>query len=396
MRNKLAQRVKGIQQSKIRAVTKRIEAVNGVNLGQGTCPLPPDPRIVAAAERAMLLNHNSYTAYDGIPELKEALVERYANYNNMKLKTSNVLVTSGATGGFETVCKCFLEPGDEVIMFEPIYQYHVKLVLEKSAVPVYVPLAAPCWTFNIEDVDAAITEKTKFLALANPNNPSGKVFTREELSAIGDLCKSRGIPVVSDEVYEYILAEGYEHISLASLPGMFENTITISSASKTLFMTGWRVGWLIAPDEIMEPLGVRADETYVCAPAPFQHAVAQALRFGDDYFDQIRKPFQKKRQVLSKALTEAGLKPYDPQGAYYTLADYTALGYDSDENALTKMIEDFAVGAVPGNSFFLSESETGLLRFCYAVSDEVLDRACQLLASGRPAHQNKKASLLPS
>jgi aminotransferase len=329
----------------------------------------------------MVRNQNSYTAYDGIPELKEALVERYSAYNKLKISPSNVLVTSGATGGFETVCKCFLEPGDEVILFEPIYQYHVKLVTEKGAIPKYVPLSAPDWSFNIEEVEAAISEKTKFLALANPNNPAGKVFTRDELLAIGNACKARGIPVVSDEVYEYILAEGETHVSLASLPGMFENTITISSASKTLFMTGWRVGWLIAPDEIMEPLGVRADETYVCAPAPFQHAVAFALGLGADYFNNIKIPFQRKRALMSKALTEAGLKPYDPQGAYYTLADYTALGYSDDENALTGIIDDFGIGAVPGNSFFLSEENTGLLRFCYAVTDEVLDRACQLLTS---------------
>ena len=389
MRKKLAGRVSGIKQSTIRAVTRRIEAVNGVNFGQGTCPLPPDPRVISAAEAAMLKGHNTYTPYDGVTELREALVERYKTYNKMDISISNVLVTSGATGGFETVCKCFLEPGDEVIMFEPIYQYHVKLVLEKGAVPVYVPLSAPEWSFNIDDLASAITEKTKFLALANPNNPSGKVFTAEELLQIGTTCKARGIPVVSDEVYEYIFAEGQKHVSIASLPGMFENTITISSASKTLFVTGWRVGWLIAPEEIMEPLGVRADETYVCAPAPFQHAVAYALRLGDEFFDNIRVPFQRKRKLMSKALSEAGLKPYDPAGAYYTLADYTALGFEDDESALTSMIDQFGIGAVPGNAFFLSEQNTGLLRFCYAVSDENLERGCALLTGNSKVSKSK-------
>lgn len=394
MRNKLARRAQGIQQSKIRAVTRRIEALNGVNLGQGTCPLPPDPKLIEAAERAMTRGHNFYTAYDGVPELKEALIDRYQSYNNLKIGAKNILVTSGATGAFETVCKCFLEPGDEVLMFEPIYQYHVKLVLEKGAIPVYVPLRAPDWSFNIDELEAVISERTKFMVLTNPNNPAGKVFTRDELLAVGTACKARGIPVVSDEVYEYILADGEEHISLASLPGMFENTITISSASKTLFVTGWRVGWLIAPEEIMEPFGVRSDETYVCAPAPFQHAVAHVFGREDQYFYDIKLPFQRKRQAMSQALEAAGLKPYNPAGAYYTLADYTALGYEDDESALTNMLDRFGVGAVPGNSFFPSHENTGLLRFCYAVTDDVLERACNLLTSRSNTRLSEDGALI--
>ncbi|HKB68997.1 MAG TPA: pyridoxal phosphate-dependent aminotransferase [Pyrinomonadaceae bacterium] len=379
--NKLAQRARGIHQSNIRAVTRRIEAIGGVNLGQGTCDLPTDPKILQAAHVAIDSGHNSYTLFDGIVPLKEALVERYKAYNNLTIKPNNVLVTGGATGALECICKCFLEPGDEVILFEPIYQYHVSLVVERGAVPRFVSLHSPDWSFSLDDLESSFSDKTKLFVFANPNNPCGKVFTREELTAIGDACRRHEVIAVTDEVYEYILADGAKHITLASLPGMFEHSLTLSSASKTLFVTGWRVGWLIGPEEIMEPLGVKSDETYVCAPAPFQHAVAYALGLGDAFFDNIRIPFQKRRNKLSDALNEAGLRPLNPEGAYYTLADYTSLGFKDDLQAMNGLIDQVGVGSVSGRAFFPSKETTGLLRFCFAVTDEVLDQGCKMLTS---------------
>jgi len=379
MKNRLAQRARGIQQSNIRAVTRRIEAIGGVNLGQGTCELPPHPEIIHAAHRAIDNGHNSYTLFDGITSLKEAIAERYAAYNKLRITAKNVLVTGGATGGLECICKCFLEPGDEVILFEPIYQYHVSLVLEREATPRFIRLHAPDWCFSIEDLETAFSDKTKLFVFANPNNPCGKVFSREELSSIGDACRRHNVIAVTDEVYEYILADNAEHISLARLPGMFEHTLTVSSASKSFFVTGWRVGWLIGPEEVMTPLGVKSDETYVCAPAPFQHAVAHALRLGNEFFDNIRLPFQRRRNTLSEALKAAGLQPYNPEGAYYTLADYTDLGFKDDVSAMNALIEQLGVGAVPGKAFFPSEEQTGMLRFCFAVTDDTLNRACEML-----------------
>lgn len=383
MRNKLTKLAQGIQQSKIRAITKKIEAVGGINLGQGTCRLATHPEVLEAAQRAIRDGHNSYTIYSGVLPLREALVEKYANHNQMKIQIENVLVTSGATGGFDSVCKCFLDPGDEVIMFEPIYQYHLKLVSQRGAVPRYVSLRPPHWNFDINDLEAAITGKTKFLILCNPNNPCGKVFTKEELIAIGNLCKARGVFVVTDEVYEYIVSDGAKHVSMASLPGMFENTLTISAASKTFFVTGWRIGWLIAPESIMEPIAVRSDETYICAPAPLQHAIAHAFTLGERFFNNIGVQFQGKRECLSKALREAGLKPYDPVGAYYTLCDYTELGFKDDESAMNALIDSARIGTVPGNAFFPRRSETGLLRFCFAVPDDELERACDMLTASK-------------
>ena len=387
MRRRLAERAKGIQQSNIRAVTRKIEAIGGVNLGQGTCDLPPHPEVLLAAQSAIAEGKNSYTLFDGIVPLKEALAERYGSYNNLDLRPQNILVTGGATGAFECICKCFLEPGDEVVLFEPIYQYHVSLVRERGAIPRFICLNPPDWTFDPEELESVFSEKTKFFAFANPNNPCGKVFSRQELMVIGDACRRRKVIVVVDEVYEYILADGAVHISIASLPGMFEHTLTVSSASKTLFVTGWRVGWLVGPEDIMEPLGVKSDETYVCAPAPLQHAVAHGLRLGDYFFNNIRVPFQRRREQLSESLLEAGLKPYNPDGAYYTLADYTSLGFKDDVEAMNRLIEQTGVGAVPGKSFFPSRENTGettgMLRFCFAVTDEVLNRGCEMLTRRR-------------
>jgi aminotransferase len=385
MREKLALRARGVKQSGIRAVTRQIEAVNGVNLGQGTCELSPAPEILRAAEEAIAAGHNAYTFFDGIPELKEGVAARYRAYNNLPITADNVVITGGATGGLECICKCFLEVGDEVILFEPIYQYHVSLVRERQALPRLVPLRPGDWSFDPADLEMAFSERTKLLVLANPNNPTGKVFTREELLAIGDACRRHNVIAVTDEVYEYILFDDKAHLTLASLPGMFDHCLTLSSASKTLFVTGWRVGWMVGPTSILEPLGVKSDETYVCAPAPLQHAVAFGLRLGEDFFANIRRQFAPRREMLLDALRQAGFRPSVPAGAYYVLADYRELGLHDDVQAMKHLIVRAAVGAVAGRSFFPSVANTGLLRFCFALTDDRLAKGCELLTS-TPLH----------
>ena len=376
-------RASNIKQSGIREVTRRIEAVGGVNLGQGTCALPPHPTVLAAAHRALDAGHNSYTFFDGVPPLKEAIASRYGRYNGLDIGPEQVLVTAGATGGLECACKVFLDPGDEVILFEPIYQYHVRLVEERGAFPKLVRLRGSDWTFDVAELERAFSLRTKLLVFANPNNPTGKVFSRDELLAIGEACRSHGVVAVADEVYEYILGEGQLHVSLAALPGMFEHTLTLSSASKTLFVTGWRVGWVVGPPDILQPLGVKSDETYVCAPAPLQYAVAEALRLDDGFFAGLCDPFLRRRDRLCAALLTAGLTPQRPAGAYYVLAGYEKLGYSDDQHAMMGLIERAGIGSVPGTDFFPSERAsgrpTGLLRFCFAVTDHLLERGCERL-----------------
>ena len=257
MREHLTKRALEAQQSGIRAVTRRVEAVGGVNLGQGNCNLPPDPRVLAAAREAIASGKNSYAIYTGIARLREAVAQRYNLYNHLPISSENVLITSGATGALECICRAFLEPGDEVILFAPLYQYHVRLVLERGATPRFVDLRGPEWSFSESELEAAFSPRTKLLVFANPNNPTGKVFTEAELLAIGQACRRHRAIAVADEVYEYIVYDDRRHISIASLPGMFDHVLTISSASKTFFVTGWRVGWLAGPSGVVSAIVAR-------------------------------------------------------------------------------------------------------------------------------------------
>lgn len=379
MQEKLASRSRGTEHSKIRQVAAMIQRNGGIDLGQGTCALPPHPYVLEAGQRAIAHGFNTYTASDGIRELKDAIVRRYAAYNQLQLETANILVTCGATGAFESICKCFLEPGDEVILLEPSYLGHLKQIADRGAVARYVRLHAPAWTLDFGDLERAITPRTKLLVISNPNNPTGKVFTRHELQTIGEICKRAGVIVISDEVYEYILAEDRTHISIASLPGMFDHAITISSASKTLFVTGWRIGWAVAPPEIIRALAIKSDETYVCAPAPLQKGVADSLCMDEEFFTSIRLPFQQMRRKLCEALRDAGLTPSDPDGTYYVLAGYEQYGFKDDDEAMLTLMKNTSVACVPGNAFYPTGTHSGLLRFCFAVEDSVLDEACKRL-----------------
>ena len=379
MEDKLAPRSRGTEHSKIRQVAAMIQRNGGIDLGQGTCALPPHPHVLEAGQRAIAGGFNTYTASDGISELKNAIARRYAAYNDMQVESSNVLVTCGATGAFESICKCFLEPGDEVILLEPSYLGHLKQIADRGAVVRYVRLHAPMWTMDPGDLERAITPRTKLLVISNPNNPTGKVFTQHELDAIAGICKRAGIVVISDEVYEYILAEGRKHVSIASLPGMFDHAITISSASKTLFVTGWRIGWAVAPPAIIRALAIKSDETYVCAPAPLQKGVADSLSLDEGFFNSVRLPFQHMRRKLCEALHDAGLTPSDPDGTYYVLAGYEQYGFKDDDEAMLTLLKNTSVACVPGNAFYPTGTHSGLLRFCFAVDDSLLDEACKRL-----------------
>jgi aminotransferase len=373
--------------SGLRELLITIQRNGYINLGPGICDLAPDPRVVEAAQRALNGGRHSYAPSDGIPELKEAIANRYAIYNRMRISSNNVLVTSGATGAFECVCKCFVQPGDEVIVFEPFYQYHIRQIQQFGGTPRYVRLHLPGWNFNPEELHKAVSHRTKLLVMANPNNPTGKVFSRDELETIGSICREAGVLVVCDEVYEYMTGRDALHISLASLPGMFENTLTLSSASKTFLVTGWRVGWLIGPSDVLGPLTVKSDETYLCAPTPLQYATAECLGFPEKFFQQIPLAFSRKRQIVCSALEAAGFIIHPANGAFYVMANYDRLNYGSDMEAVQRLMKDFGIAAVPGKEFFAGTSSTGMLRFCFAVTDELLETAFQRLTGKTAAVQ---------
>ncbi len=380
------------RQPALRLITDAIAAKGGINLGQGTCQLETPSIVRAGAMKAIEdgEGNNRYSPADGIIPLRDALTTKLRSFNNIPCRIDNVAVTSGANGALECICRAFLNPGDEVIVFSPGYPYHRNVIERRGAITRTITLRAPEWDFDIAALSRAITPKTKFILICNPGNPTGKVFTRDELTAIGDICRNGGVFCVTDEVYEYITF-GRHHTSLASLPGMFDYTITIGSFSKTFAVTGWRVGYMCAPVAVCPALRAEADQLYICPATPLQYGVLRGLReLGSEHHSAQLASYARKRDILCDALEVAGLPPHRPQGAYYVIADTAARfpRLTSEEVALGVLIEqaapDEAIGAVPASDFLGSgvlgdPSRSNFLRFCFAMPDEDLLRAASLL-----------------
>ena len=372
----------------LRQIGLAVERVQGVNLAQGLCLLPMPTEVMEGAYEAMKLGHNRYSLAQGIVELREALATRVRAFNNISCSAEGVQITPGSTGAFELVCEAFLEPGDEVVTFIPFYPYHRNTLSRRKASIRYVPLKQPSWNFSREELEAAISPKTKFILLTNPGNPTGKVFSRSELDAIASIAKQHDILVVSDEVYEYLTYDGRAHISLASLPGMRERCITMGSYSKTFAITGWRIGYLIAPEQFVDILRTIGDQMFVCPPTPLQHGVAHGiLSLPPSYYSDMLAHYTRKRALICEALSAAGLTPSVPQGAYYVVADTSRRfpGKTSEEVAHI-MVERVRVAAVPASDFLGPDvkndpSRSTFLRFSYSVPDASLERAAEQLRS---------------
>jgi aminotransferase len=387
---RFADRISGLQHSDIRKWTRVIEERGGINLAQGICAVEPRPEFLQTVEhayQAMKAGHNTYTHYSGIDALRHAIAAKAEEYNGIVASPDphegNIVVTAGATGAFVCAFNALVNPGDEVIFFEPFYNYHLNTLALAGGRPRFVQLTPPAWTFDPGDLDAAWTERTKAVVVNTPCNPSGKVFTREELAAIASFCQRRGIIAITDEVYEYMLFDDAKHVSLATFPGMAERTVTVTSFSKTLAITGWRVGYAIAPQAIAKHMGLVNEFTYACAPAPLQHAVVEAVQ-NSSQFRTLKDLYAPKRDLLAAALAKAGFTVNVPRGAYYILADHTPLKLGDDRDAVVALIEQAGVGAVPGSAFFSGGRGKNLLRFCFAFRDEGLREAAQRLHS-RPA-----------
>jgi aminotransferase len=293
---------------------------------------------------------------------------------------SEVIVHSGSTGAFYASCLALLNPGDEVILFEPYYGYHLNTLVAAEAVPAYVTLRAPEWTFSPEDLESAVTPRTRGIVINTPANPSGKVFTREELEWIAAFVRRHDLFVFTDEIYEYFVYEG-EHISPATLPGMRERTVTISGYSKTFSITGWRVGYTICDRRWTQALAYFHDLVYVCAPAPLQMGVAEGIaKLPESFYRQISRDYVQKRDLLCSTLEEIGLTPSVPKGAYYVLADASILpGRNSKEKSMS-LLRETGVASVAGSAFFHGGGEN-LLRFCFAKTDAELEEACRRLSA---------------
>ncbi len=371
------QRMAGLAQSEIRAMTAACARVKGINMAQGVCDTPAPDRVIQAAHRAMEEGLNTYTRFDGLPELRQALAVKLADYNGIIADPdTEITVSAGATGSFHCACLALLNPGDEVILFEPVYAYHISAILAVEAVPRVVRMHASEWTFSLTDLDRVVTNRTKAIIVNTPGNPSGKVFTRQELEEIAEFAVRHDLFVFTDEIYEYFLFDGRAHVSVASLPGMAERTITIGGYSKTFSITGWRIGYSVAHARWAQLIGAMNDLVYVCAPAPLQYGVAGGIRELDrSFYTGLVREYQAKRDRFCRALSKAGLPPSVPQGAYYVLADVSRLPGDTGKARAMSLLDKTGVAGVPGEAFFTSHDGHRFIRFCFAKADADLDVA---------------------
>lgn len=370
-----------IVQSEIRAMSVECDRVDGVNLAQGICDTDLPASVADAAIKAIQQGYNIYTRLDGIEILRRAIATKLDRYNGISADPdSEILVTAGATGALYAASLALLNPGDEVIVFEPFYGYHLNTLLSLRIQPIAVPLTAPDWRLDLDILRSAITERTRAVIVNTPSNPSGKVFHLEELKAIAELAIQHDLFVFTDEIYEYFLFDGARHVSLATLPGMAERTITISGLSKTFSITGWRIGYLAASKQWIPSIGYFHDLTYVCSPAPLQHgAAAGLLELPDSFYKALSSEYQQKRDQLCKALTDAGLTPSIPEGAYYVLADASRIEGETAQKKARNLLAATGVAAVAGSAFFTQGKGEDILRFCFGKKPAALDRACSAL-----------------
>lgn len=374
-------RMADLAQSEIRAMTQACVRAKGLNMAQGVCDTPVPPAVLRAAGRAINEGYNVYTRFDGLQELRQAIAWKLARDNGIMVDPeSEVTVSAGATGAFHCACAALLNPGDEVILFEPYYQYHISALLAVDAVPVIVKMHPPKWMYELPELEKAVTSKTKAVIVNSPGNPSGKVFTREEMEGIAEFARKHDLFVFTDEIYEYFLYDGRCHVSLASLPGMAERTITIGGYSKTFSVTGWRIGYTAAARPWAQAIGAMNDLLYVCAPAPLQKGVADGiLALPEDFYRDLARSYQDKRDRFCSALAEAGLTPSIPDGAYYVLADVSKLPGSTGKARAMYLLEHAGVAGVPGEAFFSGPEGANFIRFCYAKTDEDLEEACRRL-----------------
>ncbi len=389
-------------QSEIRAMSVACDRMGGVNLAQGVCDTDPPAVVAEGAQRAIRDGHNIYTRLDGIDRLRRAVARQLARTHALSVDPDReLLITSGATGAFQAALQALLNPGDEVLLFEPFYGYHAGMIRGVRAIPVPVALHPPAsgegeWQLDPEDVRDALTPRTRAMIVCTPSNPAGKVYTRAELEQLAQIAEEHNLFVFTDEIYEHFLypsaaapvasSQARTHISPASLPGMRERTILISGFSKTFSVTGWRVGYLVADARWIPSIGYFHDLLYVCAPAPLQHGCADGVeQLPAAFYTQLAQDHLTKRTLLVDALRAAGLTPHIPDGAYYILAG-TGEGESilKGANAAEKsrdLLRRTGVASVAGSAFFRPGSAVGetLLRFCFAKKDHDLHEAAQRL-----------------
>lgn len=375
---KLSDRSTTIAQSEIRSMTRACNAMGGINMAQGVCDLEVPRVVIEGAKKAMDEGVNIYTPTEGLAILREGIASKMKRFYDVGVDANQVLVSDGATGAFYTACLSLLNEGDEVILFEPYYGYHRSTLTSLGAVPTFVRLESPHWELDMKALEAVVTSKTRAMVICNPANPSGKVYTRDELEQIGAFAQKHDLIVFADEMYEHFLYDGVKHITALSVQSLRDRCVVLSGFSKVFSITGWRLGYAIAPSKVIEAMAQFNDLIYVCAAAPLQMGAAHGLEtLGDDYYSELSRIHQAKRDIFCDALRSVGLTPSVPSGAYYVMADVSRIAGNDDFEKAMKILEQTGVASVPGRAFYHDESGANMVRFCYSKPLEVLEDAAQ-------------------
>lgn len=386
----LSKRTKTFTDSVIRRMTRIANQYDAINLSQGFPDFDPPKEILNRLEQVAHEDFNQYAITWGAQNFRDALAKKQSKYMNLDLDSNkNIVITCGSTEAMMAAMMSVCDPNDKVIVFSPFYENYGADTILCGADPIYVPLHPPVFNFDKEELENAFKQNPKALILCNPSNPCGKVFSKEELEYIASLAIKYDTYVITDEVYEHIVYAPYKHTYFASLPGMFERTISCSSLSKTYSITGWRLGYCIAPENIIEQIKKVHDFLTVGAAAPLQEAAVVGLEFSDAYYDELQKLYTHKKDLFINGLKELNIPHTEPQGAYYVMVDISEFGYDSDLDFCVDPIKNVGVAAVPGSSFF-KEEENRYIRFHFAKKDETLLAALDRLKDMRTKMSYKK------
>jgi aminotransferase len=377
----ISRKAQQFTESVIREMTRLAMHHGAMNLAQGFPDFAAPAEVKEAAVRAIKADINQYAITWGAREFRQAIAERFAKDSGLIIDPEReITVCCGATETMISSMLAVVDPGEEVVVFEPFYENYGPDAIICGAEPRFVRLRPPQWTFDPDELAAAFGKGTRAIILNTPNNPTGKVFTRQELETIAGLALRWGAYVITDEIYQHMTYDGYCHVSMATLPGMRERTITINGLSKTYSVTGWRVGYAIAPPEVTDAIRKMHDFITVGAPAPLQEAGATALRLPESYYESLCASYRARRDRMLAILEDAGFVCFKPRGAYYVMTDISAFGFPDDVSFTRQLIEEIGVAAVPGSSFY-SDPDLGTqqVRFCFSKTDATLDEAARRL-----------------
>ncbi len=386
---KLSNRIGSFTDSVIRRMTRIANGCGAINLSQGFPDFDPPAKLKEALEEVAAGSIHQYAVTWGAANFREALAKKQSKYMGIAIDAdTQIVVTCGSTEAMMAAMMTVCNPGDKVVVFSPFYENYAADAILSGAQPIYVPLKPPEFNFDINELEDAFKQHPKALILCNPSNPTGKVFALEELQTIARLAQEYDTFVITDEVYEHIVYEPYKHIYFAALPGMFERTISCSSLSKTYSITGWRLGYLIAPANIIDGARKVHDFLTVGAAAPLQEAAVTALNFNEEYYNDLKDIYTDKKNFFIKGLDRLGLKYTIPQGAYYVMVDISEFGAKNDLEFCEWLTREVGVAAVPGSSFF-KEDVNHLIRFHFAKKKETLEEALKRLENLRSRHKER-------